>query len=35
MLVVILGKIEKAIERILDNSQNIASHRYYLLTPAV
>lgn len=34
MLVVILAKIEKAIERILNNSQNIASHHYYLLTPA-
>lgn len=34
MLIAILGKIEKAIERILDNSQNIASYQFYLLTPA-
>ncbi len=29
-----LGKIEQAIERILDNSRSIDSYRYYLLSSA-
>lgn len=34
MVEAMLGKIEQAIERILDNSRSIDSYRYYLLSPA-
>ena len=34
MVDAMLGKIEQAIIRILNNSQSIDSYHYYLITPA-